>query len=53
MTELLRKGYSAQDMLAAEVFKGLPRQLADAKTFANSAFKGLWAHHNTISHDIV
>jgi len=53
MTELLRKGYSAQDMLAADVYKGLPRQLADAKSFAHSAFKGLWAHHNTISHDIV
>lgn len=53
MTELLRKGYSAQDMLAADVYKGLPRQLADAPAFAKSAFKGLWAHHNTISHDIV
>lgn len=53
MTELLRKGYGAQDMLAADVYKGLPRQLVDAKTFAHSAFKGLWAHHNTISHDIV
>lgn len=53
MTELLRKGFGAQDMLAADVYKGLPRQLADARTFAHSAFKGLWAHHNTISHDIV
>ena len=53
MTELLRKGYSAKDMLDAEVFKGLPRTLGDPQAFAKDAFKGLWAHHNTISHDIV
>ena len=53
MTELLRKGYSAKDMLDADVFKGLPRTLVDPQTFASDAFKGLWAHHNTISHDIV
>jgi len=53
MTELLRKGYSAKDMLDADVFKGLPRTLGDPQTFAKDAFKGLWAHHNTISHDIV
>jgi hypothetical protein len=40
-------------MLTAQVFKGLPRQLVDAPAFVKSAFKGLWAHHNTISHDIV
>jgi len=53
MTDLLRKGYSAKDMLDADVFKGLPRTLADPQAFAKDAFKGLWAHHNTISHDIV
>jgi len=53
MTELLRKGYSAKDMLDADVFKGLPRTLGDPQAFAKDAFKGLWAHHNTISHDIV
>lgn len=53
MTELLRKGQGVQDMLAAEVFKDLPRRLSDPQRFAHDAFKGLWAHHNTISHDIV
>jgi glyoxylase-like metal-dependent hydrolase (beta-lactamase superfamily II) len=53
MTELLRKGYSAKDMLDADVFRGLPRTLDDPQAFAKDAFKGLWAHHNTISHDIV
>ena len=53
MTEFVRKGYSAQDILAAGVLNGLPRTLNDPQTFVESVFKGFWAHHNTLSPDVV
>lgn len=49
----LRKAYSYQDMLNAGVLKGLPRTWSDPKTFMYSVCKGLWAHHNMLTHDIV
>ncbi|HEX7079426.1 MAG TPA: MBL fold metallo-hydrolase [Gammaproteobacteria bacterium] len=51
--ELLRKGYSAEDMLAAGVMDGLGRQFDDPLAFLDAAHRSLWAHHNTLSHDIV
>lgn len=53
MAELLRKGYSAEDMLQAQVLEGTGLGLRDPQRFVHDAFRGLWAHHNTLSHDIV
>jgi cyclase len=53
MVELIRKGHGADDMLAAGVLDGLDRTFDDPLTFVSSAQKGLWAHHNTLSPDIV
>ncbi len=53
MAERLRKGQSADDMLQAGVTGGIGLPLADPARFVRDAFKGFWAHHNTLSHDIV
>lgn len=53
MTDYLRKGYSAQDMLDAGVMKGLARTWQDPKTFVYDAFKGLWGYQDTIAPNIV
>jgi cyclase len=52
MVELVRKGMSAADLLAAGVLDGT-REWQDPFKFVYSAHKGLWAHHNTLSPDIV
>jgi glyoxylase-like metal-dependent hydrolase (beta-lactamase superfamily II) len=51
--ELLRKGDSPHDMLAAGAMQGLARTWSDPAKFLYDVCKGLWAHHNTLSHDIV
>ena len=53
MTELVRKGFTDKDMLDAGVLEGLGHTWTDAKSFMYAASKGLWAHHNTLSHDVV
>ena len=53
MVDLLRKGHSANDMLGDGVLADLPRTFNDPRTFLNDAYRGLWAHHNTLSADIV
>ncbi|HEU4619971.1 MAG TPA: MBL fold metallo-hydrolase [Gammaproteobacteria bacterium] len=53
MVELVRKGDSPEDCLAAGALDGLSRKLADPLAFIYSVHKGLWAHHNTLSPDIV
>jgi glyoxylase-like metal-dependent hydrolase (beta-lactamase superfamily II) len=53
MVELVRKGDSPEDCLAAGVLDGLGRTFADPLAFVYSAHKGLWAHHNTLSPDVV
>lgn len=53
MTELLRKGHTAADMLADGVLADLPRVFADPRRLLHDAYQGLWAHHNTLSADIV
>jgi glyoxylase-like metal-dependent hydrolase (beta-lactamase superfamily II) len=50
---LMRKAYSYQDMLDAGVLAGLPRTWADPKAFMYAVCKGLWAHQNMLTHDIV
>jgi len=53
MVELVRKGDSAADVLAAGVLADTGRSWADPMKFVHDAHKGLWAHHNTLSPDIV
>ena len=51
--ELVRKGYSAEDVLAAGVMGSTGRDWADPLKFVRAAHKGMWAHHNTLSPDVV
>jgi hypothetical protein len=53
MVEHVRRGESAEDMLAAGVLDGLAAQFDDPYRFLYDAHKGLWAHHNKLMHDIV
>jgi glyoxylase-like metal-dependent hydrolase (beta-lactamase superfamily II) len=53
MVDLVRKGYSAQDMLDAGVMKGLSRTWKDPKIFVYAAFKGLWGHEDALAPNIV
>lgn len=53
MVELMRKGYGSKDMLDAAVMQGSSRSWNDPQKFLYDAYKGLWAHHNTLSPDIV
>ncbi len=51
--EYVRKGYAAEDIVAEGLLEGLGRTLDDPLAFAYAAHKGFWAHHNTLSPDIV
>jgi len=51
--QMIRKGMTWQDMLAAGAMEGLGRTFADPSGFMYAAHKGFWAHHNTLSHDVV
>jgi cyclase len=51
--ELVRKGFSAEDVLAAGIMESTGRTWSDAAKFVRAAHKGMWAHHNTLSPDIV
>jgi cyclase len=53
MVELIRQGMSAEDCIEAGVMEDLGRQFADPLTFIDATHRSLWAHHNTLSHDIV
>jgi len=53
MLELVRKGMSAQNMLDAGVMKGLSRTFRDPSKFAYDAYKGYWAHHNSLAKDVL
>ena len=48
----VREGDSVEDMLDAGVLKGL-RTLTDPHTFIHDVHKGLWAHHNKLSPNVV
>ena len=50
---LMRKGFTTDDMIASNVLETTGRRWNDGAKFLYSAHKGLWAHHNTLSHDIV
>jgi glyoxylase-like metal-dependent hydrolase (beta-lactamase superfamily II) len=53
MVELVRKGYRTQDLVQAKVADGLGRHWNDSSKFIYDAHKGIWAHHNTLSYDVV
>jgi glyoxylase-like metal-dependent hydrolase (beta-lactamase superfamily II) len=53
MSESIRKGMSTSDMQRAKLLDGLPRTWANPDQFIYDAHKGMWAHHNTLSHQIV
>jgi glyoxylase-like metal-dependent hydrolase (beta-lactamase superfamily II) len=49
----VREGDSARDMLDGGVLKGLPRTLSEPYRFLYDLQKGLWAHHNKLSPNVV
>jgi glyoxylase-like metal-dependent hydrolase (beta-lactamase superfamily II) len=51
--DLVRKGDESSDMLKAGVLNGLPRTWKDPQRFLYDVQKGLWAHHNKLSADVV
>jgi glyoxylase-like metal-dependent hydrolase (beta-lactamase superfamily II) len=48
----VREGDSVEDMLAADILKGL-RTLRAPRNFIYDVHKGLWAHHNKLSPNVV
>jgi glyoxylase-like metal-dependent hydrolase (beta-lactamase superfamily II) len=53
MVEHVRLGETAADMLKAGVLEGLGRSFEDPAKLLYDVHKGFWAHHNTLTHDIV
>lgn len=53
MVELIRQGMGAEDIVEAGVMDDVGRLFDDPLRFVRDAHKSLWAHHNTLSHDIV
>ena len=53
MSDAMRKGCTTEDMQKAKLLDGLPRTWADPDKFLYDAHKGMWAHHNKLSHTIV
>jgi hypothetical protein len=53
MLDMVKKGMSAQDMLDAGLMKDLPRTFRDPFRFAYDAHKGYWAHHNSLSPELL
>jgi glyoxylase-like metal-dependent hydrolase (beta-lactamase superfamily II) len=51
--DLVRKGDESTDMLKAGVLTGVPRTWKDPQRFLYDVQKGLWAHHNKLSPDVV
>jgi glyoxylase-like metal-dependent hydrolase (beta-lactamase superfamily II) len=49
----VREGDDANDMLDFGVLKGLARTWADPRRFLYDVQKGLWAHHNKLSPNVV
>jgi cyclase len=51
--DLVRKGDEVEDMLKAGIMNGLARTWNDPHKFIHDVHKGLWAHHNKLSPDVV
>lgn len=52
-SELVRKGYGPDEMLQDGFMATLPRQFDDPQAFLYTLSKGMWAHHNKLSHNVV
>src|ERR1700722_9552631 len=53
MLDMIKQGMSAQDMLDAGLMQGLNRTFRDPFRFAYDAHKGYWAHHNSLTPDVL
>ncbi len=53
VVEQIRKGFTWEDMLNANILDGLGHTWSDPKGFMYAVHKGFWAHHNTLMHDVV
>jgi cyclase len=53
MLDLVRKGMSAREMLDAGLMKDLSRTFRDPFRFTYDAYKGYWAHHNSLAPDVL
>ncbi len=53
MLDMIKQGMSAQDMLDEGVMKDLPRTFQDPHKFVYDAHKGYWAHHNSLSPNVL
>ena len=51
--ERVRQGDDADDMLKGGLMSGLARTWKDPRKFLYDVNKGLWAHHNKLSPDVV
>ena len=49
----VRQGDNVEDMLEAGVLNGLARTWKDPRRFLHDVHKGLWAHHNKLSPNVV
>jgi cyclase len=52
-SELVRKGYGPDEMLQDGFLATLPRTIAEPQAFLYALCKGMWAHHNKLSHNVV
>lgn len=52
-SELVRKGYGPNEMLEDGFMNTLPRTFDAPHTFLYALCKGMWAHHNKLSHNVV
>jgi cyclase len=52
-SDLVRKGYGPDEMLADGFMATLPRSFEEPHTFLYALCKGMWAHHNKLSHNVV
>ena len=53
MVDMIRMGYTPEDMLSNGLMDNLPRTFNDPYRFVYDANKGLWAHHNKLEPNIV
>jgi cyclase len=53
VVDLVRQGDDSADMLKAGVLNGLARTWKDPQRFLYDVQKGLWAHHNKLSPNVV
>ena len=53
MLEFVKKGMSAPEMIDAGLMKGVNRTFHDPLKFASDAYKGYWAHHNSLGPEVL